>query len=158
MSRPLPAIAVALGVAGLIPFLATALGSVSSADALQATRLLAALVAYGAVILAFLGGPHWGFVLSEDAPSRVRYRLALGVAPALVAWVALLVLLLGRPEIGLAIVLAGVVALTAAEGTLRRAGLMPPRYLLLRWGLSIAVALLLSTVLVLRLLGARIIF
>ena len=48
---------------------------------------LAALSAYAAVVVAFLGGIHWGFGFRQDAPPP---RLFIwGVVPAIVASVAL---------------------------------------------------------------------
>jgi hypothetical protein len=166
MHRHLPTTAWLLGVAGLIPFVACALGAIGSFDAAQSARCLGGLIAYGAVILAFLGGVHWGFVLGAVAPeafavraARERYRLVFGVLPSLAGWLALLLLLLlGQAELALATLIAGFVATTAAEAELRRRGLMPPGYMWLRWGLSIVVVLLLATVLTVRLVGGRIIF
>ncbi len=165
MNRRLPAVALLLGVAGVLPFLAGMIGTLSAADPLRAQRILAALVGYGAVILAFCGGVHWGLVLAAPATdpaaaktSRQSYRLVLGVVPSLIGWVALLVLLLGAAEAALAILTAGFVALVAAEAELRPRGLIPLGYMWLRWGLSIIVVLILATVLTLRLVGARIMF
>ncbi len=42
------------------------------------------------MILAFLGGVHWGFALPEPSGRADRARLGLGVVPSLVGWVALL--------------------------------------------------------------------
>lgn len=164
MPRRPPVLAYILGVAGLIPFLVCSFGAVATTNPTQATRSMAALVGYGAVILAFLGGVHWGFVLSpvpgdaDVAAGRTRYRLVLGIAPALVGWLALLLLLLALWDVAVALLLAGFVAVTAAEVELNRRGQLPPGYMVLRWALSIVVALLLATVLVLRLVGARLIF
>ena len=62
MHKPLPPLALILGIAGIIPFAVFSIASVgeSPGSALTATR---GLVGYGAVILAFLGGVHWGFTL-----------------------------------------------------------------------------------------------
>lgn len=164
--RPrLPLAALLLGLAGLLPFIGTALGALSGTDA-NAGRFLAALIAYAALILSFLGGVHWGFVLGVPAPeayaaraARERYRLVLGVLPALVGWLALIVTtVLSLPEAGVAVLIAGFVALVAAEAELRRGNLMPAGYMWMRWGLSIVVVLILATVLTVRLLGGRIIF
>lgn len=136
----------------------------AAGNAIEANRYLAALVGYGAVILAFLGGVQWGFVLSplpgdtEAAAGRSRGRLVLAVAPSLVGWAALLVLLVGLADLSIAILLAGLIAFTAAEIQLNRRGLMPSGYMLLRWILSIVVALLLATTLVVRLIGGRVVF
>ncbi len=46
----------------------------------------AALSAYAAVIVSFLGGIHWGFAMRQaDAPASLA---GWGVVPSLVAWVA----------------------------------------------------------------------
>ena len=164
MSRRLPTTALALGVAGLIPFLAFGYGAAAGVDDDRAARFTSGLVAYGAVILAFLGGVHWGFVLGEGMPPgvstpRERYRLVFGVLPSLVGWAALLALLmLGWPRLAIAILLAGFVAATATEGELARRSLVPGGYMWLRWGLSAVVVLVLGVVLALALFGARLSF
>lgn len=77
-----------LGYSGLIPF--AGLSAVSwLLDGPQQTQVLFALLAYGATILAFLGAIHWGLALREPlAPSAGL--LVWGVAPSLLAWVALM--------------------------------------------------------------------
>ena len=163
MSRRLPTMALALGLAGLIPFLVFGYEAVSGIDDDRAARFTSGLIAYGAVILAFLGGVHWGFVIDEPEPhgvaiiaQRERYRLVFGVTPSLVGWAALLVLLmLGWPRLSIAILLGGFVATTAVEAALTRGNLMPDGYMWLRWGLSAIVVLVLGVVLALLVLGAR---
>ena len=51
-----------------------------------------ALLAYGAVILSFLGGIHWGLALTGNAmtPGGRRHVLIASAAPSLTAWIALL--------------------------------------------------------------------
>ena len=65
-NRPTPKgparLATALGIAGLIPFAAGAALALLSDDAAAAR---AALLAYGAVILSFLGAVHWGLALAS---------------------------------------------------------------------------------------------
>ena len=164
MPRPLPNIAVALGVSGLIPFVAGGIETLATADEVRALFFLQLLIAYAATILAFLGGVHWGFVLETPEPDsrtvrrRDASRLAGGVLPSLIGWAALIVMLVGVPTAALAILIAGFVALTATEAALRRRDLVPHGYMWLRWGLSIVVVLTLATVLTLRLIGARISF
>jgi len=79
-----------LGYGGLLPFIATALGSVL--DDSHAMIWLDALQAYGAVILSFVGALHWGFAMLatdlDDAERDARYLWS--VIPALLAWPALL--------------------------------------------------------------------
>ena len=167
MRRSLNAIAILLGVAGLIPFLACAYAA-TAWTGVPASNALLALLAYGAVTLSFLGGVHWGFALGEPstllpppAASGLRIdqmRLLLGVVPSLVGWVALLVqIVFASAESGLAVLIAGFVGAVAVEAQARQRALVPARYMWLRWLLSIIVVAVLTTVLVLRLLGARII-
>jgi hypothetical protein len=169
MTPRLPLLAALLGAAGLLPFLGTGYVSLSTPDP-RATQALIALIAYGAVILAFLGGVQWGFVLqptaaqqsqdvADGASGRVAsLRLALGVAPALIGWVALLASTALPSEAALAILLAGFLATVGFEQHARRRGLMPPGYMVLRWVLTVVVVAVLTTVMVLRLIGAHIIF
>mmetsp|Transcript_5976 Transcript_5976/g.25009 ORF Transcript_5976/g.25009 Transcript_5976/m.25009 type:complete len:161 (-) Transcript_5976:80-562(-) len=91
--------AVALGVGGLVPFVALSRPGQERLphEALWLRRLRTAAgrrtlnatecqVTYGCAILSFLGGPHWGFALAA-APTRLRtLQIAWGVVPALIAW------------------------------------------------------------------------
>ncbi len=158
MTRPLPTITILLGLAGLLPFVLCSLGALSlSSDG--STRSLLALVAYGATILAFLGGVHWGFALDDGAASeRVqRARFGLGVVPSLIGWAAMLVTFIGLPTTGLLVLTAGFVATTVVEGQAARRGLMPQRYMWLRWGLSIVVVVCLVSVSLIRAFGGRVV-
>ncbi len=159
MTRPLPPFAIMLGLAGLLPFVLCSLGALSlSSDG--ATRSLLALVAYGATILAFLGGVHWGFALDEGgtASERVqRLRFGLGVVPSLIGWAAMLVTFIGLPTTGLLVLTAGFIAATVVEGQAARRGLMPQRYMWLRWGLSVVVVLCLVSVSLIRAFGGRVV-
>ena len=156
MHKPLPPLAVFLGIAGILPFAALGIASVgeSSGSALIATR---GLVGYGAVILAFLGGVHWGFTLDEPELARfVRARLTLGVIPSLIGWAAILVGLASEPALGLAVLIAGFVATVVIEWRGHRLGLVPGGYMLMRWGISVVVIALLTAVLVVRLIGGHV--
>jgi hypothetical protein len=159
-----------LGLLGLIPFVVCAYLACAWRGPSD-DRALIALIAYGAVILSFLGGVHWGFALSEPPPSlagraRVpprtdpahRPRIALGVVPSLIGWIALLIAVLAPgPVIALCVLIAGFLATNLGEHTAYRRGWVPGRYLWLRWFLTIVVVALLVTTAVLRLSGARII-
>jgi hypothetical protein len=81
-ARAPPTLALRLGYAGLIPFVAGALlvwGVREDAHPYVAL----ALAAYAAAILSFLGGIHWGLALRQAEPSPAL--LGWGVVPALVA-------------------------------------------------------------------------
>ena len=159
MTRPLPPFAIVLGLAGLLPFILCSLGALSlSSDG--STRSLLALVAYGATILAFLGGVHWGFALDgSDTPSeRVqRARFGLGVVPSLIGWAAMLTTFIGLPATGLLVLTAGFIATTVVEAQATRRGLMPQRYMLLRWVLSVVVVICLVSVSLIRAFGGRVV-
>ena len=166
MSRRLPPTAIGLGLAGLIPFIGLGIAALSTHDEVASQRYLFALVGYGAVVLAFLGGVHWGFVLHPSAlpegmdedTRRDATRLGLGVLPSLLGFAALLTPALSVPEIGLAVLIIGYLATVATEAHLRRGGLVPSSYMLFRWALSVVVVIVLVVVLALRLIGAKISF
>ena len=145
-----------LGAAGLLPFLAGALIGLGTREPL-ASQSVTALLFYGAVILSFLGGVHWGFVLGERpvglAASRGSQRLVGGVLPALLGWAALLLGIVAPAYAGLPVLIVGFIGLVVAEQRWRREGLVPAGYMALRWGLTVVVVLVLTGVLVARLLG-----
>jgi hypothetical protein len=170
----MPLLAIVLGVAGLIPFIVCGLGAVS-VDAVSSARMMTALIGYGAVILSFLGGVHWGFALrgfalggiaaAPPAPVTVagnrfvtaeRARLVLGVVPSLIGWVALLLLMIRLDWAALAVLIAGFIATVVVEHQASRRQLIPlGSYIWLRWGLTVVVVAMLVTVLTLRTLGQR---
>ena len=117
-----------IGLAGALPFL------------VDAPRGFAAhaLLAYGATILSFLGGIHWGMAI---APARgthnpdVLTRLIVSVAPSLAGWTALLM-----PEkIGLYLLATAITAMLWVDLRATRAGQAPQWYPRLRIPLSCVV-------------------
>ncbi len=127
MAAAVPPVAAALGYAGAIPFLA---GAAAVALALLPPT---PLLAYGAVILAFMGGIHWGLGMPGSAPDG--RRLGLSVVPALLAWAALL--LGGRP--GLLLLAAAFLGLLALDLATTRRGVAPSWYPALRVPLTAVV-------------------
>ena len=80
-----------LGYAGLLPFVFLAMGLwLVGADLHPSVAL--AMQAYGAVIVSFLGGIHWGvgFRNALIAPAAPRVHFIWGVVPSLLAWVAVM--------------------------------------------------------------------
>lgn len=159
MHRTLPTIATLLGIAGLIPFVLCSLGALTLPGD-DAGRALLALLAYAAVILAFLGGVHWGFGLDPTGspPAIVqRNRFLLGVAPSLIGWAGLLLAFYGLPQTGLLLVSAGFIGVTVMEARASRAGWMPKGYMGLRWILSSVVIVLLVSVWLVLTLGGKVV-
>jgi hypothetical protein len=83
-----------LGYAGLIPFVFGAL-LVWLVTGEAHPYVAAALSAYGAVIVSFLGGIHWGHVMrqwpqAEAGAAWADATLVWGVMPSLVAWLGVL--------------------------------------------------------------------
>lgn len=85
----IPASALILGSAGLIPFVMGLLLVLIGPEPWK-TFAWDALRGYAAVILSFLGAVHWGSVLWETDRARLWRVLGWSVTPALLAWVALL--------------------------------------------------------------------
>lgn len=80
-----------LGLSGAVPFAACliilALGGVGGISPAFAQK---AALAYGAVILSFLGGVRWGLALLLAREEARDARFALSVVPSLIGWVAIL--------------------------------------------------------------------
>jgi hypothetical protein len=155
----MPLLVVLLSLLGLVPFIVCGLAALGP-DADTATRMLAALIGYAAVILAFAGGIHWGFELqSRQQVSFVqRARLGLGILPPLIGWIALLLSIVVAYWVSLIVLIAAYIGTVLVEQEAGRRDLLPPRYLWLRWGFTLVAVAMMITVLALRLLGQTIRF
>ena len=87
-SNKMPRSVLWLGALGLLPFVAASLLAVI-APSIKETAV-AALIAYGAVILSFLGGALWGLIIGRADADRMGGLLILSVVPSLIGWVSLL--------------------------------------------------------------------
>ena len=148
---------IVLSVLGLVPYVLCGLAALGP-HAANAERMLAALIAWSAVILAFAGGVHWGFVLRDTAtpPPLHRARVIFAAFALIVAWVVLVLPLVAPAWLALLVVIIGYIAALVAEHHAARRDLLPPRYLWLRWGFTVVATAMLVTVLTLRLLGPTI--
>lgn len=82
-------VALALGYAGLIPFVGLALAVwLLPRWPEQQAFAVDAIVHYAALIVSFLGGIHWGLGFRQAVPSPSGF--AWGVLPSLLAWGTLL--------------------------------------------------------------------
>jgi hypothetical protein len=157
MPRRLPILAVILGLAGIIPFLLCGLAA-AQANSPAAVMAAYVLIGYGAVILAFLGGVHWGFTLSTAHDPAEIPRLILGVLPALAGWAALAAsLYAGQPIIGLLLLIAAYILTIMAECHGHRRGWVPGGYIGMRIAITGVVVLILTTVTGVRLIGGHLI-
>lgn len=131
----IPTVPLLLGLAGLIPFWALAVGLLLHGGlGISPPTLDSALATYGAIIVSFLGGIRWGLAIpAGDAGPNY----AISIVPSLVAWV-----LLAAPEpwrlAGLGLV---ALVLGPADLGLVRAGLAPAWFGWLRIILSIGAGL-----------------
>ncbi|MHA6287384.1 DUF3429 domain-containing protein [Maricaulis sp. CAU 1757] len=113
-----------LGLLGLVPFWIAALSL-----AYEPTRGMALplYTVYGALIVSFLGGVRWGRALAPDA--RPDATLWVGaVLPSLLGLAALSLRGHGQPFIGLALVIAGLLALFAWDMRSVAGGSLPDWY------------------------------
>ncbi|MGC9269634.1 DUF3429 domain-containing protein [Acidiphilium sp.] len=147
-----------LTAAGATPFLAAL--AIIITQPTNAPAATIAMITYGACILSFLGAVHWGFALEPGGvvtdPKLNHQRLAFGVAPALIAWFALLILTLAAaPRAALAILIAGFFATIIGETIGRGRDLVPSNYLALRWTVSIVVLAVLLVTIFIEAVGMR---
>lgn len=126
-----PSAALWLGFAGVVPFVAGA-GAAWLMTPQPAVLALSATVAYGAVILSFLGGVRWGLAAASYGGPPTSMHWVLSIVPALVGWAANLMAL--APGLGL---LTAAFALAYfADARAARDGLAPLWYGALRRPLS----------------------
>jgi hypothetical protein len=126
-----------LGGLGAVPFIGLA-GALPFLDGASRPLAAHALVAYGATILSFLGGVHWGLAIgSQSIPSRGQLpaRLILSVIPSLAGWTALLV----ASTTGLLILALAIAAMLWVDVRATRLSQAPPWYPALRIPLTCVV-------------------
>lgn len=85
----IPAPALILGSAGLIPFVMPVLMMLMGPEAWQPWAATV-LQSYAVVILSFLGAVHWGAALWETDTAQLWRSLGWSVTPSLLAWTALM--------------------------------------------------------------------
>lgn len=129
-----------LGYGGLVPFVGLAAASLLGVEPRAASL---ALLAYGAVILSFVGALHWAFamLLPQLAVMRRTWMYAWSTVPALMAWCALLL----EPRVGSVILVMAFAVHYLQDRRLSVQGLLPAWYLPLRLRLStVAIVCLLA--------------
>ena len=128
-------LALALGYAGLLPFFAGA-AELWLLPGIMTDFVEAALLAYAAVILSFMGAIHWGLAMRSHR-DIVNLQLGLSVVPALLGWLALMLpVTLAYPLLIVAFLTLYFFDLAAV-----RLNLAPPWYPTLRLPLTIGAVL-----------------
>jgi hypothetical protein len=100
----IPRPALSLGLAGLVPFWGLAI-SIIVLDTPMKDFAVQLKITYGAVILSFLGGMHWGLAAVNKRHEN-WLSLGWGITPALIAWGALFL----QPSLGLILLIIGFLA------------------------------------------------
>jgi len=127
------------GLTGTIPFVGLSIGGAFLSGAHQSLAYFT-LVAYGAVILSFLGGVHWGRAIRAfdhgiGADRFLWVSLGISVVPSLIGWLTLLVPM----TIGLPVLAASFAAMLLIDLQTVKAGQFPAWYGNLRVILSVIV-------------------
>jgi hypothetical protein len=130
-----------LGYGGLLPFVGLTLAVI--ADPLHRPLLSDALVAYGAIILSFVGALHWAFamILPDLSETQRRNRFIWSTLPALLAWPALMLSI----AVAAPLLVAGFIAHYLQDRRLATGAALPGWYLPLRLQLTTVACLALST-------------
>ena len=148
---PLPRAVVWLGYGGLLPFVALAAATVATEMSGQSgaqngehlpQAWNAALLAYGAAILSFVGALHWGFAMTLHGLTARQQTASFvwSVVPALVAWIALL----ASPLVAAVLLVAGFCAHYAQDRRLAAQADLPGWYLPMRLRLTAVACLCLG--------------
>lgn len=133
----LRALAVVLGIGGLIPFVV--LAWLCGRDTAGSREYQHSLLMYAAAITSFVGAVHWGLVLREvDATRRHVVQLAWSVVPSLAAWAVAVSSETGTALVRMAFVLA---ACWLVDAVFWRARAIPAWYFGLRSLLTSVAAL-----------------
>lgn len=121
-----------LGFGGLVPFVVLAALTLIGPEGWKDMVSLG-LIAYGAVILSFLGGITWGLAVTRQQTRDPLYLASM--APFFAAWIALLL----PPFGGLLLLMVAFLGALANDFMLKRAGLSPGWFFSLRVTLTAVV-------------------
>jgi hypothetical protein len=139
-----------LGYAGALPFLALGLLvlwpefvrlQISSTMRFSEASIAFALLSYGAIILSFLGGLHWGRAVTIPSDQQIismRIALLWSVSLSLIAWFALILQVMFLPmRYAASLLIAGFAVALIADLNLLEKGYWPAWMRALRLYLSL---------------------
>jgi hypothetical protein len=121
VSTPIPGMALLLGLAGLIPFFAGAAALWLPLPVLSPGLGLMLVVAYGAIILSFLGGIRWGTAIGPFDRRRQGFEFAASVLGSLAGLAAIFI----PPVPALTLLIAGFLLQALWDVTSVEAGRLP---------------------------------
>lgn len=120
-TRRIPGVALALGLAGLLPFAAAALSQYVRLPVLSPGFGLEVAIVYGAVILSFLGGIRWGTAIGPFPAGRQAMEFITSVLASLAGFAAVFM-----PDIlGLGLLISGFLMQALWDVTSVEAGRLP---------------------------------
>lgn len=128
----IPPTALVLGILGSVPYWLAGLAIVAGWGPLSTPWMVWAVMAYGAVGLAFLGGIRWGLVLGPYGARRQACELTLSIGAPLAGFIALLV----PPVVGVSLLIAGLLAQALWDQMSAEAGRLPGWFSRLRMMLT----------------------
>lgn len=129
----MPTVVAWLGYGGLLPFLGLAV--LSAIEPTHEFIYQGALLAYGAIILSFVGALHWGFAMASPAmrPQQRAYTYTWSVVPALIAWLAYFLTI----QVSAVVIVFGFIAQYLMDQRMVRQIQLPVWYLPLRLRLTV---------------------
>src|SRR4051812_49883899 len=95
--KPMPTVIIPLTLLGLVPFFVLAFRSLSVLPLVAQVSVMG-LIDYAALILAFIGGVHWGLALLPET-ARPTLRAVAGGVSVLAAWVCIFLAQGGSPPL-----------------------------------------------------------
>jgi hypothetical protein len=113
--------ALALGLAGSVPYWAAAAIVLTGLGPIAPGWVVWAIIAYGAVGLAFLGGIRWGLALQRRGGRRQAWELALSAGAPLAGFAALM----APPVIGVSVLIAALLAQALWDQVCAESGRLP---------------------------------
>ena len=145
----IPGSALWLGLAGLLPFWLPLLLLHGDTELRVPSRALLIQMAYGAIILSFLGGIRWGAALKLPRGPLQSTLFVLSVLPSLLGFVALLL----PVTVGLVVLIGGFLVQGVWDVQSAQQDELPPWYATLRAMLTTGAILALISAVVLRVAG-----
>jgi len=122
----------AVGYGGLAPFLGAAALAWFGVDMLFGYSMVTLMIAYGAVILSFLGGIRWGLALNPLSADLRDRHIVLSVIPPLLGWLALMM----QPAAGVVMLIAGFAGQLVWDLSAAKRGIIPEWFKELRVNLT----------------------